>query len=101
RYRYYHGARLVNAARTAEYHLLDLRDKQAAILDAARHPDAKAGKLASEFPKDSWFDVYDFGVGDAVEWPYTVSVTRVRPGVYRLEAPVPAKVTLPEGSRLE
>jgi hypothetical protein len=101
RHRYYHGARLVNAARDAEYRLLDCRDKTAAILDAAAHPDAKAERLAREFPKDSWFDVYDYGAGDEVVWPYAVSVTRVQEGVYRLTSPVPAKVTLPEGSRVE
>src|SRR5207245_11261044 len=28
RFRYYHGARLVNADRTAEYRLIDVRDRQ-------------------------------------------------------------------------
>lgn len=101
RHRYYHGARLVNAERTAEYRVLDLRDKQAAILDAAVHPDAKAETLAREFPQHTWFDVYDYGVGDEVVWPYAVSVMRVREGVYALAAPVPVEVTLLAGSRLE
>lgn len=99
RYRYYHGARLVNADRTAEYRLVDVRG--AALIDREVHPDAKADKLAKEFKNDSWFDVYDYGVGDEVVFPYTVSVVRLRPGVYRVNAPVAAKVTLPEGSQVE
>lgn len=99
RFRYYHGARLVNADRTAEYRVVEVRGS--AFIDSEVHPDAKADKLAKEFKNDSWFDVYDYGVGDEVMFPYTVSVVRVSPGVYRVNAPVAVKVTLPEGSRVE
>jgi hypothetical protein len=101
RYRYYHGARLINADRTAEYRLDDARDKKAAIIDSQAHPDADEERLAREFLTGTWFDVYDYGIGDEVVWPYTVSVTRVEPGVYRVTAPVPVRVALPKGSRTE
>jgi hypothetical protein len=101
RYRYYHGARLINADRTAEYRLDDVRDKKAAIIDRQAHPDADEERLAREFLTGTWFDVYDYGIGDEVVWPYTVSVTRVEPGVYRVTAPVPVRVALPKGSRTE
>jgi hypothetical protein len=101
RFRYYHGARLVNADRTAEYRLIEVRDKGAAFIDAEVHPEAKAGQLAVAFPENTWFDVYDYGVGDEVVWPYAVSVTRVSPSVYRVVAPIPVTVTLPPGSRME
>ncbi len=99
RYRYYHGARLVNAARSAEYRLLDVRDGQAAIIDHLAQPEAKADRLKQEFAPDSWFDVYDYGVGDEVVWPYAVSVTRRAPGVYEVCAPAPVSITLPDGAR--
>ncbi len=101
RFRYYHGARLVNADRTAEYRLIEVRDKGAAFIDAEVHPEAKAGQLAQAFPENTWFDVYDYGVGDEVVWPYAVSVTRVSPCLYRVVAPIPVTVTLPPGSRME
>jgi hypothetical protein len=99
RYRYYHGARVTNADGIAEYRILDARSRKAVILNAEIHPDAKADKLAQEFPKDSWFEIYDYGVGDEVVWPYSVSVTLEQPGEYRVAAPIPVKAELPEGSK--
>ena len=102
-YRYYHGARLVNAARTAEYRIVEARSRQAVFLDAKAHPEARADKLAEqfpEFPADSWFEIYDYGMGDEVIWPYAVSVTLESPGRYRLVAPLPLKADLPEGSKV-
>jgi len=96
-YRYYHGARLVNKQRTAEYRIVEARNGTAAIIDAAAHPEAKAGKLAGEFANGDWFDIYDFGVGDEVVWPYSVSVVRTAPGVYQVTAPVKVELHLPEG----
>jgi hypothetical protein len=97
RFRYYHGARLVNN-QGAEYRLVEVRNSAAAIIDAAQHPDAKADKLAAEFPTGSWFEVYDYGVGDEVHWPYAVSVTQVSDRVYRITSPVPVTVHLPAGA---
>jgi hypothetical protein len=99
-YRYYHGARITTAARSAEYRLLDVRSANAAFIDPAISPEAKATRLQAEFPNDTWFEVYDYGVGDEVVWPYAVSVTRMQPGVYRVTAPVPVRVALPEGYRV-
>ena len=96
RYRYYHGARLVNADRTAEYRLLDVRDSTAALLDPQASPDASGARLAKEFPENTWFDVYDYGVGDELVWPYVVTVERVNRGVYRVTAPVPVTLNLPQ-----
>jgi hypothetical protein len=98
RFRYYHGARLVNAAHSVEYRIVEVRDRTAAILDAAVHPEATKARLADEFPVGTWFDVYDYGVGDEVVWPYVVSVMRMRPGVYRVDAPEPVEVRLPKGA---
>jgi len=75
RYRYYHGARLLNAAGTAEYRLIEVRSDRGAIIDASVHPEAAADKLAVEFPTDTWFEVYDYGVGDEVVFPHACSVT--------------------------
>ncbi|MCX7425934.1 MAG: hypothetical protein NTW96_09995 [Planctomycetia bacterium] len=96
RYRYYHGARVTNAAGTAEYRILDARSTSAVILDAKLHPDTTAAKLAGEFPPGSWFEIYDYGVGDEVVWPYRASVTREPSGEYRVTSPVPVKADLPK-----
>ena len=100
RYRYYHGARVTNADGNAEYRILDARSRKAVILNAEAHPDAKVDQLAHDFPKDSWFEIYDYGVGDEVIWPYSVSVTLHQPGQYRVASPVPVKAELPEGSEI-
>ena len=101
RYRYYHGARVTNADGSAEYRILDARSRKAVILNAEAHPDAKADKLVQEFPKDPWFEIHDYGVGDEVVWPYSVSVTLDQPGQYRVVAPVPVRAELPEGSKIQ
>lgn len=74
-FRYYHGARLVNQAGTAEYRIVEARDKTAVFLDPAAHPEATAARLAAEFPDGAWFDIYDYGVGDEVIWPSSASLT--------------------------
>ena len=94
-WRYYHGARLVNAARDAEYRLIDVRHGNYAIIDPEVHPEAVADKLAAEFPAGTWFDVYDYGVGDEVVWPQTVSVKRLSAAAYRVNTSGRANVSLP------
>ena len=98
RYGYYEGARLVNAEGTADYRINEVRSGQAAMIDRETYPEAKADKLAAEFPADTWFSVYDFGVGDEVVWPYAVSVTRIADGTYRVTAPVAVEINLPAGA---
>jgi len=95
RYRYYHGARIVNHDGTAEYRVDDVRNMAAAIIDRQAHPEALAATLKEQFPEGSWFNVYDYGVGDEVVWPYAVSVTRKGRGVYEVEAPVAVELQLP------
>jgi len=92
-WRYYHGARLVNQAGTAEYRLLDV--KREAAIDRAAHPEARAARLAEEFPAGTWFEVWDYGVGDEVEWHYVLSVRREESGRYTVDSPVKANVKLP------
>jgi hypothetical protein len=86
---------LVNAARTAEYRLTEVSGRSAALIDVTTHPDAKADKLAKEFPKDTWFEVYDYGVGDEVVFPHRVSVTRTGPNMFSVEATAKVTMTLP------
>ncbi len=73
-YRYYHGARLVNAARTAEYRLDGISGH--VFINGKEHPNAKAKTLKTEFPPNTWFDVFDYGVGDEIVWPQTSALTR-------------------------
>lgn len=73
-HRYYHGARLVNAAQTAEYRLAGIVSGGFALIDTQVHRGLTAERLAAEFPEGTWFGVYDYGVGDEVSWPNVVSV---------------------------
>lgn len=98
-YAYYEGAHLVNAARDAEYRLVEVRSANAALIDREACPNATAAELAKQFPTGSWFEVYDYGVGDEVIWPYTVSVKRLSSGVYEVKSPVPVTLNLPDGSK--
>jgi hypothetical protein len=78
-YRYYHGARLTNAGASAEYFAADVVNRKYAQIDPAMHPAVDPAKLAAEFPVGSWFEIYDYGVGDEVVWPI-VSETTIPPG---------------------
>ncbi len=97
-YRYYHRARLVNADHSVEYKLLTVRGAQYAMIDPGIYPEAKADKLAAEFANGTWFEVYDYGVGDEVVWPYAVSVEYVGNSTYRVAAPVSVTLNLPKDS---
>jgi hypothetical protein len=96
-YGYYEGARIVNAAKNAEYRINEVRHQTAAYIDKLAAPKAKADILAAQFPIGSWFEVYDYGVGDEVIWPYAVSVTRLNTGKYEVKSPVKVKLVLPKG----
>ncbi|MBI3946137.1 MAG: hypothetical protein HY321_09480 [Armatimonadetes bacterium] len=99
-YRYYLGARLVNADRTAEYRITEAATQKAALIDQEAHPEATAARLAKEFPGDTWFEVYDYGVGDEVVYPHRVSVVRAEDGAYTVEATAEVTVDLPAGARV-
>jgi hypothetical protein len=75
-FRYYHGARLANAAQNAEYFVADVVSRKYAQIDPVAHPAVDPARLAAEFPVGSWFEIYDYGVGDEVVWP-AVSETTV------------------------
>ena len=101
RFRYYHGARLVNAEGTAEYRLIDVRTEKAAIIDPEIEPDAKSGKLAHEFRKGQWFDVFDYGVGDEVVFPHRAQLSRTGAHTYAITATDKVDVSLPDDCHLE
>ncbi len=60
------------------------------MVDRSTHPEAKADKLATEFSNQSWFDVYDYGVGDEVVWPCAVSVTFNADGTHCITSSAPS-----------
>jgi hypothetical protein len=78
-FRYYHGARLTNAGMNAEYSTADVVNRKYVQIDPAAHPAVDPVKLTAEFPVGSWFEIYDYGVGDEVVWPI-VSETTIPPG---------------------
>lgn len=80
-------------------HIHSISSKPQSSNDKNAAPDAKADQLASQFPNGSWFEVYDYGVGDDVIWPYSVSVVLSEDGTYQIKSPVPVKISLPKGSK--
>jgi hypothetical protein len=96
--RYYHGARITNAAGSAEYHLGGIASGRFALIDRELHPEASGEKLAAEFPPDSWFTVYDYGIGDELVLPGTVVVRQVGPAAYRVAAWDRPTLNLPAGT---
>ena len=94
-FRYYHGARLVNSDRTAEYRLIEVRTGAGAMIDPEIHSQAPADQLAREFPKGTWFEVYDYGVGDEVVWPHVASVSQIGAKKFRVTASAKATLTVP------
>ena len=97
-YGYYDGARIVNADETCEYRIHEVRHRNAAFIDRQAHPEATASRLDEQFAEGAWFKVYDFGVGDQVVWPYSISVVRTAENTYDLRSPVPIELILPSGS---
>lgn len=101
RNRYYHGARVIGPGGGEGLRIIEARSGNAVFIDPEGHPDADADHLGGQFPADTWFEVYDYGVGDELVFPYTVSVTLVRPGVYDVKSQAPVSLTLPEGTGTE
>ena len=73
-FRYYHGARVVSDATGAELPVAGIRSAAFVLLDKDA-PDRDAATLGKRFPRDSWFALYDYGVGDRVQWINSATVT--------------------------
>ncbi len=96
-FEYYEGARLVNAEGTAEYRINDLRSGGWVLIDAALHPEATADTLAEQFAEGTWFEVWDYGVGDQVVVPSIASLTLTREHTWDTSAVGRVDVRLPGG----
>ncbi len=94
-YSYYEGARIRNADGSAEYRINEVRNAAFAMIDRALHPEATADALAADFPPGTWFEVYDYGVGDQVWWPMSASLTQRAPHTWEMNAGAQAQVNLP------
>ena len=98
-FRYYHGARLTDAAGRHEYRVADLRrlDREApyrVYLDPDLHPGLTAKKLRQVFAPEGHeaiFHLYDFGVGDRLRIPVTAVVTFSGQG-HQVRANAPVRV---------
>ncbi len=93
---YYEGARLVSADGSAEYRIYEVRSGGYALIDAGAHPEATADTLAADFPEGTWFEVYDYGVGDQVVWPMTASMSLTGAHTWDMTAAGQVQVRLPE-----
>ena len=94
-YGYYEGARIRNADGSAEYRVNEVRNAGFAMIDRTLHPEATADALAADFPPGTWFEVYDYGVGDEVWWPMSASLTQRAPHTWEMGAGTQAQVNLP------
>lgn len=74
-FRYYHGARLVNADGNAEQQVSGVSSGRFVLL----LPGADPGAVAAGFPPGSWFRLYDYGAGDEVTWPVVASYAESQP----------------------
>ncbi len=92
---YYEGACIRPADGSAEYRLNEVRSGKFALIDPEQHPDATAQALAADFPEGTWFEVFDYGVGDEVRWPMAVSVTQKSPHAWDMSTGTGAQVRLP------
>lgn len=92
---YYHGARLVNADGSAEYRINEVRSGKFALIDPNLHPQATGARLAEQFATDTWFRVYDYGVGDEVVWPNVVSLVALDDHRLQLTGAGPISVSIP------
>jgi hypothetical protein len=71
--RYYHGARLVAADGTTEYPVKGVHSGAFVLVGAEGTPPVPGAELERAFPAGSWFSIYDYGVGDGLEWTNSVS----------------------------
>ena len=94
--RYYHGARVSNEAGDADYRIEGISG--GAVLDPRVHPEVDAETLAAQFPAGSWFSIYDYGVGDEVRIPHTISLNRNSPVTYGITATDEVSFALPGGA---
>lgn len=76
-FRYYDGARLVNAEGTAEYRLSGI--KGGAFIDPHTHKEVSPATLAKQFPLGTWFNIYDYGPGDELVLPTVAVISRQHP----------------------
>ena len=77
--------------------LTDIRDQ--VVIDPDVHPECHAEKLAAEFPLNSWFEIYDYGVGDEIVSPLVVSVAKIGPVAYKITATDEVTLTLPSDAK--
>ncbi len=94
-YEYYEGARIVNADGTAEYRINEVRSGKFALIDPALAPGATADTLAAEFAEGTWFEIWDYGVGDQVVLPSAASLTLTREHTWDASAAGRVDVRLP------
>ncbi len=71
-FRYYHGARLAAPDGGAEFMVKGIHSGRFVLLDDA--PGTTRADLERAFPAGSWFSVYDYGVGDWLEWTHAAAV---------------------------
>ncbi|MGD9494863.1 MAG: hypothetical protein AB7Y46_01005 [Armatimonadota bacterium] len=100
RFGYYDGAHIINADGSACYRINEVRSGAFALIDPVAHPEASAERLAGEFAEDTWFEVYDYWVGDQVVWPMVVSARLTGASTWDMSTGGSVQVRLPgEGAQ--
>ena len=70
--RYYHGARIVSADGRTEHSVNGVHSGAFVLLEQG--PQTAASDLERAFPAGSWFALYDYGVGDWLEWTHAATL---------------------------
>ncbi len=73
-FRYYHGARLASADGQAEFPVKGIKSGEFVLLGAEGVAPIPQAELERAFPAGSWFSLYDYGVGDWLEWTNAASL---------------------------
>jgi len=73
-FRYYHGARIATADGSAEFPVKGVHSGGFVLVGAEGAGAVPQAELEKAFPAGSWFSLYDYGVGDALEWTHVATL---------------------------
>jgi hypothetical protein len=72
--RYYHGARVAPASGSAEFPVAGIQSGGFVLLGSEGAALPAKADLEQAFPAGSWFSLYDYGVGDWLEWTHVATM---------------------------
>lgn len=73
-FRYYHGARIATADGSAEFPVKGVHSGGFVLVGTEGAEAVPGADLEKAFPAGSWFSLYDYGVGDWLEWTHVAAL---------------------------